>query len=450
LLVRPPQPGLRRPPPNPRLAVEPRPEIKLSRSELYLLQALFGRYDRLALEGEFLSGYSGARTFLALPIRPDGRADAYTIVKMGERSSIQREFENYEAFVKDTLPPVTARIQHAPVTLPPSPARSLGRGDGRKGMDLAALQYTFIAEPGKTPTSLRQSLNAIPDPARLLKLFETFGPNWWMQRRPYTFRLIQEYDVMLPTHLVVEPCAGRGKILDGRTPPPAVNLEVGQMVALRHFPQVERRVDGRSLSLRGSSIPGQPALRVRWLGLENPNGATGRVVATRWTVLRAWTAEFDRFGLPDPLERLPVALNQTLSGTQSVIHGDLNLENVLVGPGDFVWLIDFAQTREGHTLFDFAHLYAEIVAHVLADQIPSAADYVSLLREPAGSRFMSLYALLTTLDEIALRCLFNPAQPHEWGLARFAACLGALKFANLSPYARHLLYLTAARLSQKL
>lgn len=40
-----------------------------------------------------------------------------------------------------------------------------------------------------------------------------------------------------------------------------------------------------------------------------------------------------------------------------------------------MWLIDFARTREGHTLFDFAHLGAEIVAHVLAVRADSAADF---------------------------------------------------------------------------
>ena len=44
----------------------------------------------------------------------------------------------------------------------------------------------------------------------------------------------------------------------------------------------------------------------------------------------------------EDLERLPAWLNQTVAGTQSTIHGDLNLENALVGPGGIVWLIDFA------------------------------------------------------------------------------------------------------------
>ncbi len=101
--------------PNIELAIEPAPGLSFTAEERILLQTIFRRYARLVLEMEFLSGYSGARTFLARPIREDGRADAYTIVKIGQRRDIEAEFENYETFVKDTLPPITARIQHPPV-----------------------------------------------------------------------------------------------------------------------------------------------------------------------------------------------------------------------------------------------------------------------------------------------------------------------------------------------
>jgi aminoglycoside phosphotransferase (APT) family kinase protein len=166
------------------------------------------------------------------------------------------------------------------------------------------------------------------------------------------------------------------------------------------------------------------------------------VTATRAALLRDAVAGFDLHGLPEPLARLPALLNESVAGTQSTIHGDLNLENILVGPGGFVWLIDFAQTRDGHPLYDFAHLEAEVIAHVVAAEM-SPADYVGVL---SGAP----HALLSTLHQIAARCLFNPAQPREYDLALYAACLGALKFPNLDRHQRHLLYLTAAHLSQSL
>jgi hypothetical protein len=413
--------------PNVGLAIEPRPGIQVSREEAGLLQALFRRYARLALESEFLSGYSGARTFLALPIHPDGQADASTIVKIGSRSSIQREAEAYERFVKDRLPPVTARIQHAPVTLP--------------GSSRAAVRYTFIAQPGQMPTSLRLALLANPEPSLLWRLFETFGPNWWMQRRAYTFRWALEYDQLLPPHLVLAPVSGAARparTLDEALPPGGLELTPGELVWVKAFRRSERRADGVTFTLLGKPQPGQASLRVRWLSERLPNGTPARVIATRRTLLREWTAGIDRHGLNDPLDGLETLLGQTVQGSQSVIHGDLNLENVLVGPGGFTWLIDFSETREGHPLVDFAHLAAEIVCHIYAPTL-STADYLAQLG--AGGP-----PLLAALQGIAGRCLFNSADPSEYQIALRLACLGALKYPALDVHARELLYLTAASL----
>ncbi len=132
-----------------------------------------------------------------------------------------------------------------------------------------------------------------------------------------------------------------------------------------------------------------------------------------------------------------------MRGAQSTIHGDLNLENVLVGPGEFVWLIDFALTRDGPPLYDFAHLYAEIIAHILAPWLRDDAAFLALLE--AGDE-----PLPGALGTLAGRCLFNAAEPREDALARYIAWVGALKFANLEAHAKHLLYLAAAHIVQTL
>jgi hypothetical protein len=411
--------------PNRGLRLEHTPQIHLADEEQNLIQALFARYDRLILENEFFSGYSGARTFLARPLYADGRGDAATIVKMSSRSAVLQEFHNYETFVKDRLPPVTARIQRAPVTTTHS--------------RLAALQYTFIAEPGRLPRSLRQTLLEQPDPAPLRRLFETFGPNWWLQRQPYTFRLEQEYDRLLPPHWVLKPAPERNarRVIgeEGQT-----GFSIGEIVHLGDFPQRELRAAGDSWSL--STQPGNGAipLRVRWLSPQPPKpGTLAVVVASRMGLLHDWTKDFERFGLPDPLDRLEGWLQTTLQGARSTIHGDLNLENILVGPGELVWLIDFAQTRDGHTLFDFAHLSAEIAAHVLALKAGSPRAFLQHLQQGDP--------LLEAIQQMSRRCLFDPANDQERRLAQAVTCLGALKFANLTPLARHCLYLMAASLA---
>lgn len=435
------RPRPERPRPNTALALDAPPGLAFSAHERTLLQALFRRYARVVVESEFRSGYSGARTLLALPVRADGRADAPTIVKLGQRRAIEREHDNYTAYVKDTLPPMTARVQEALV-------------DPRAPM--AALRYTFIAEPGQRPMSLREALLKQPDPALLARLFETFGPNWWLQRRAHTFRLAQEYDRLLPAHLVLEPLAGSQPAvakLTAETAPSSLAVGVDAVVRVGRFPEVEARPDGQSLSLTGRARPGEPPLRARWLGLRPPDNTLARVTGTRATLLQAFVAGLDLGGLPDPLARLPAVLAEAVAGSQSTIHGDLNLENVLVGPGGFVWLIDFERTRDGHPLFDFAHLQAEIIAHVVAPQVAAASAYLDLWTlarsQPAGAP-SGLGGLLAALPALAARCLANPAQPREYDLALYLACLGALKYPTLDAHARHCLYLTAAHLARTL
>ena len=408
--------------PNPALTIEPASGMSLSPEETRLLQALFRRYARLVLESEFLSGYSGARTFLAHPIQPGGLADAATIVKIGPREDIQAEYANYERFVRDRLPPVTARIQHAPVTTP----RDLR----------AALQYTCIAEPGRAPLSLRQALLSNPDPALIQRLFETFGPSWWMQRRPYAFRLGSEYDRLLPPHLVLEPLPAGSAARSL----PSIEMNAGETVRLPAYQRAEPRADGRSLTLWLAPHPGQAPLRLRWLSPHIPApGAPARVVQNRAALLMGLVRGLDLCGLPDPLPQLDLWLQEPIQGSLSTIHGDLNLENALVGPGGMVWLIDFAETREGHTLYDFAHLQAEIIAQLLAPRVNSPQAYLDLLRR--------CDPLLDAIEEIAARCLFDPAHPREYRLALVLACLGGLKYANLSPHQKNCLYLTAAHYS---
>jgi hypothetical protein len=297
---------------------------------------------------------------------------------------------------------------------------------------------------------LRASLLADPKPDLLDKLFKVFGPSWWMQRRAYTFRLAQEYDRALPPHYVLEVDVGAERAIDGRSPPAGVSLSPGERVTLRNFTHIERRGDGSGFSLTGEISPGQPPLRLRWMGAEVPDSISGRVVETRQTLLRSYVDGFARHGLPDPLTKLGGFLEESVTGTRSTIHGDLNLENVLVGPGDFVWLIDFAETGDGHPLADFAHLDAEIIAHVIAPKTASAEGYLAALQGKPPRALAPYYALRDKVYEIASRCLFDPAQPREYHLASYLSCLGALKYPNLKAHQKHLLYLTAAHQAQSL
>jgi hypothetical protein len=410
---------------NPEVLLEPKPEITLTDTERTLLQTVFRKYARVVVEKEFMSGYSGARTFMTTPILANQRADAYSIIKISGRESINREFHNYQAYVKNTLPPTTARIQEAPISV--------------KQVDLAALRYTFIGAPGNLPQSLRLIMQQNPDPRLFELLASGYGPSWWLQRTPYTFRLSQEYDRKLPAHYVIRPAQGKGKIFDGRLPSGEEEFKPGDIVRLKHFRVRNINPTRSRISLLSESDQDGVPIKVTYLSSEIPKEYAGEIVTSRETLLKESTSEFNIFGLPNPLDRLPALLNQTITGSRSIIHGDLNLENILIGPGDIIWLIDFAETREGHTLFDFAHLYTEIIAHLLSGHFPSPAEYLEKLSNGQLS-------LLSEFEAVVQQFLFNPGEVREFKLAAAISCLGALKYTNLDAHAKYLLYLTAANL----
>jgi hypothetical protein len=237
-------------------------------------------------------------------------------------------------------------------------------------------------------------------------------------------------------------------VLDGRAAPAEARQTAGQIVRLKNFRVAELRPGGESLSLRGDPPPGQPALRVRWMHGGYSDGALGRITATRATLLNELAAGLDLCGYPDPLTALDARLAERIRGTQSILHGDLNLENILAGPGGTVWLIDFAQTREGHALADFAHLQVEIVAHILAPTLGSPREFFAVLQ---GNRPpLPAFHLLETLEGIAGRCLFNPSEPREYRLALYLSALGALKYSNLDSLQRNFIYLYAAMINTEL
>lgn len=466
---------LRRLRPNPNLTIESGSCVSLSELETSLLRANFANYSRVLVDTQFTSGYSGARTFLVQPIRTDGSADAYAIVKIGSRSQIQAEYANYETFVRHTLPPITGRVQDSPVVIP--------------GQDQAALQYTFVGTPGTAPISLGAYARSNPagETAQLIEksLFSTFGPTWWMQRRPYLFSLVQEYDRLMPVHLLLElierkpnvaALSGDSAQLDG--------LHKKDLLKIQGATVIETRPRRKTATLAWPDFPGGSQIRVRYRGVSLDtftegriaHDIYGRIVATRADLLKMEAAkalpsinleepsiQLKQRRLPNPIFCLDRLLSCRISGTRSIIHGDLNLENILIGPGKLVWLIDFAATRKGHTLFDFARLEVElatqVIAEMFADQNLETSDFLAILERleidapPPSGPLGEAQRLLGAVRRVAGRCLYDPADRREFRLALILAYLGTLKFANLdnlefAPLPKSLAFAAASYLLQ--
>lgn len=77
--------------------------------------------------------------------------------------------------------------------------------------------------------------------------------------------------------------------------------------------------------------------------------------------------------LPNPLIGLDELLDHVVEARFSTIHGDLNLQNILVDEATgFAWLIDFAETRRGPTLFDVQRLEVQVITKLLPPALAQA------------------------------------------------------------------------------
>ena len=189
-------------------------------------------------------------------------------------------------------------------------------------------------------------------------------------------------------------------------------------------------------------------------------------------------------------------LSFSKSLTTSIIHGDLNLENILVtlsGEADsqklLGWFIDFSRSREGHTAHDFVKLETEIKTHLLAKYLARLISKMQLKgcpqedavkqcflwylaferdnkvdNECASSewthKFFSkewdyvqkLANLILLIREIAAS--YGLREEYNWAL--FFYSFSALKFSNLdkpeacAPIPKCLAYIAASRALQKL
>src|SRR5260221_7657699 len=359
--------------------------------EHLVLQQMFQKYDRVVIEHIFQEGFSSSSVMLVRPFQADGRSDALVVVKIAERQSILWEKKRYDSFVKDTLPPTTARIEADPA-LPDQ-------------VPLGGLKYTFVRFRGEDlPVSLRDFTenHAASDVASFLweALYNGFREAWWGQAQPYRFAAWQEYEFLLPPTLIVdiEPDGPEGEATDSapaRLLRPleewsrSGGLHPGNRVELENFTVQKVKRQGGVVQIAAGAAPEaiNRASQIEVVGLdlthksyfrgEHIRSLVGQVRQTRDDILQEQvqaldpnfnmldeTVPFDNSAterLPNPLRRYARILDQRISGTLSTIHGDLHTGNILIGPGGDAWLIDFEWTRDGHTLFDWAVLEVSLL-----------------------------------------------------------------------------------------
>jgi hypothetical protein len=161
--------------------------------------------------------------------------------------------------------------------------------------------------------------------------------------------------------------------------------------------------------------------------------------------------------LPNPLTALPALLDRQVSGCLSTIHGDLHLGNILVGPRGDAWLIDFAWTREGHTLFDWALLEVSLLVEIVSRLAPPGWDGAwgviamldainqgdeRVLREK--HQVGRALAALKTIRDIVAQCLVTPDLWTEYYVALALLALRLMDWKSEPVDGRRLAFLVSA------
>lgn len=439
-----------------------------------ILRQMFPTHQRIVIKRDFTSlGYSGSWVYEVSLIKNEGmpnQSDLPVVVKIAAVSLIEKEVQAYQECIKDKWLHVAA-----------------WRGEPVFHGELGGLAYTLVGGGIFPIQSLREyCLDAeMSDIDHVLqRLFEVMKAKILLPAIPRReYRLRQSYDAVLPVNLLIEHLAlsaSENPILITPDDLPRESLSIGTCVQLKGFIVTKVDLPDQSMTL---NLPAdsQNAYRVRLnykpeafthdlsdfqIGHRLPP-MTGKVIENRsdcfheklQALSKALGAKFDPTceqltladdtHLPNPLHAIPSILESTRDLKFNHIHGDLNLENVLVdSKGRDFRLIDFAEARYEHVLHDFLRLETEVITKLLPTALADAklpaeavvpfyqqlhcATFLQAGGSPAHQALEKPFAILSAIRHAARDGFYDPND----GWSEYYECLtlylvGVLRFQNL-------------------
>ncbi len=166
--------------------------IKLTTLEISLIQHVYNKYKQVIVEKEFGGGYGGTRVFLVLPITLDGGSDAYVVTKVGSKSELKKEKQNYEKYVKNSLPFSTAQVWGYYEQANQAALNYVFAGGGVLGRTLSFEEYYRQHTAAEIKTMLVNLLD------------KELGPQWYAQSHPLNCLFSDQYGRYLPPHQELE------------------------------------------------------------------------------------------------------------------------------------------------------------------------------------------------------------------------------------------------------
>ncbi|MBN1979749.1 MAG: protein kinase [Anaerolineae bacterium] len=392
------------------------------------------------------------------------------MVKIAPAALVEKEYEAYRTYIRDKLSGV-AEIRSEPTLIP----------DG----DWGGLRYHLVGSGIFEVESLLGFLRraSIKDVWHVLekRLFARLEPLWRFSTPRPEFSLQASYDRLLPVNLLLAPA----------TPPPGASVHLlkpntagslpigrGSYVRVEGFLVEEVDYPNQAITLNlpppGNDLPASYRLRIQPVEPMPPchegdvaSHLEGLVAATRHDLLQEQVARVlgqdiataytlgipdePEITLPNPLTALPTILSEPQNVRIAGIHGDLNVENVLVDTdARDVSLIDFCMARRDHVLHDLLRLETGVVTRFLPkvlveaglpaetvcdlyEQVHHAVRRPGHLSAPQTlhSVLRKPFVILVSIREAARECLYDLDDWKEYYQGLTLYLMGALKFKNL-------------------
>lgn len=427
-----------------------------------VLEEMFSDYERLIVRSEFSGGLSGGRVFLVRPVSRNG-AERPSVVKIDETDRIDREWTAYRSYIQN-------RVGEA--------ATIKGEPTYPRGLSWGGLRYPMVGDGTFEITSLQKYYQTAPlgDIQHVLenRLFRSLGSLWKDNRTVEPEYFLQgRYDAMLPSNLIITYSATPGNAAAFLQPDSIRTQKVksGDAVQLFGFRAIKVNRAANQLSL--NTPEGSPfAFRVELKDVPDINRyrvgqmlqqpMAGVVQQTRADLLLAEAQKILGQGVdfaaatlptthhafvPNPLISLPDILNRSFDVEVGYIHGDLNLENVLVEPENRnAFLIDFALSRKDHILHDPLRMELAVITKLLPDLFQqtgqSAEQVISFYerlhcamhqpeKEFSPTGLEKPFAILQMIRRVAKPHLHRTDYWSEYYYGLVVYLLGSLRFGDL-------------------
>ncbi len=360
---------------------------------------------KLRIKNELLGGFGGAHILVVVPVErdgtPDGKNQTPRVVKIGPRSMLEAERNNYSVFVKQFL--VTAVAQQT---------RFAVRGTR------AAIEYIFVGGGMLEPVSdlnsyyKKHTANEIVEVINALVLH--LGEYWYSKPSELGEHTYVEYAGNLPPSLElkirdesddcvwvqgdIEPpssveynscdlneISASKKLEANKT---AVKIHELRVVRVKPWAATLESTEAKHIKVR--LVYNRDSRMDEKLQISQCINVRGQVISTRDDFLETIVktafncsvedavASLNKDIYPNPLKLYSDLLNTWLVGYRTTIHGDLHPRNILVDSHQLPWLIDFGRVREGHTLFDFIKLETYIRLDIVSDAPDlTSVDYIT-------------------------------------------------------------------------